>query len=893
MNNPIAKLLKQLWQQKTAASASGAVKYQPSAERTLAELRQAYAEARNVLVVRLDAIGDNFLFFDNFRKLRALFPNANLAAITYSENKPIYERCPHVNKTFFVERDALATNKAYRECCFNGLQKTTHPWDLVLNPLYSREYLAEEIVMAAPAAAKIGVAGDCSNLAPEVMKLTNPSYSALLPVDNSVIRHELHRSNEILSLLGSRDDAIRFEAPLTDEDRQFAAAMLRNFNLKKFGVIFPGTKGGTSSIKYWGSENYAALMDELQLEGGWELLVMAGAGEDAIVSEVTAMTRAKPHVFQGDLSLWQAAAVLERAAFYAGSDTSMAHIATALKRPSFVLLGGGHYGRFFPYPDGFSDRIITHKLDCFQCYWKCRQSYNKCIADISVENVLDAMAQEKLTKPEGAASKPELFHIGARRSSLPKVDLVLPPGLQTWHLKESWAIILEKAGCLNRVFRPNAENAGTFLKYLRSGGEADFLLALGGDHHLGFLHDTEDKQEAWRRYRGHRVCNSFESTRDSLYKRYVGCVKTAMKAYTHFAFTDEVDAKIFEAAKIPALWWPQAADARLFSCQRAVSEREPLVFFCGKVWNEYPLRKALLQDLQAAKLCNVVDRASAGEMVAHYNRHLLAINLPGVLGAFNVRTYEAMSCGSLLLQFQLNHRPANNALFRHGEHLFYYDYTKTEKLKSAIQTIIRDPAQFAATAQRGHENFIAHHTIERRFAQLVDWLFDGTAPKYPQYGDVSPEALMEARERRYVNDRYLFEGRPLLNANLFNEFSDLQFLAYHSLIPRLCLQGEGLSARGREVEAGRLFKRALEMDSDAEAAHNNLGVLCWRRGQQRKAMEHFEEALADNPRYRPALVNYGEALSLAGRAGEARKIYDAFLRDGEDAGIRALMETNN
>ena len=37
--------------------------------------------------------------------------------------------------------------------------------------------------MAAPAAAKIGVAGDCSNLAPEVMKLTNPSYSALLPVD--------------------------------------------------------------------------------------------------------------------------------------------------------------------------------------------------------------------------------------------------------------------------------------------------------------------------------------------------------------------------------------------------------------------------------------------------------------------------------------------------------------------------------------------------------------------------------------------------------------------------------------------------------------------------------------------------------------------------------------
>ncbi len=892
MNSTIPKLLKQLWQHKATAAASGAVRYQPSAERTLAELRKAYGAARNVLVVRLDAIGDNFLFFDNFRKLRALFPHANLAAVTYAENKPVYERCQHVNKTFFAERDALATNKAYRESCFDGLQKSTQPWDLVLNPLYSREYLAEEIVMATPAAARIGVAGDCSNLAPEVMKLTNPSYAALLPVDNSVIRHELHRSNEILSLLGCVDDSIRYEAPLTNEDRQFAAGLLHNFDVKKFGVIFPGTKGGTSSIKYWGSENYAVLMDELQLEGGWELLVMAGAGEEAIISEITAMTRAKPLIFQGDLSLWEAAAVLERAEFYVGSDTSMAHIATALKRPAFVLLGGGHYGRFFPYPDGFSDRIITHKLDCFQCHWKCKLGYNKCIADISVANVLDAMGQNHLATP-GVVNKSEPFHIGVRRSSLPKVDLVLPPGTQAWHLKESWAIILQRAGCLNRVFRPTVENASTFLNYLRGGGEADLLLAVGGDHHLGFLHDTEDKQEAWQRYRGKRVCNSFESTRDSLYKRYVACVKTALKAYTHFAFTDEVDARIFAAAKVPALWWPQAADARLFSCQRAPLQREPLVFFCGKVWNEYPLRKALLRDLQEANLCRLAERLSLGELVAHYNRHLLAINLPGVLGGFNMRTYEAMNCGSLLLQFLPNHRPANNALFRHGEHLFYYDYTNTENLKAGIQAIIKDPAQFAATAQHGHENCLAHHTIEVRFAQLVDWLFDGADPKYPQYGDVSPETLRQARQRHYVNDRYLFEGRPLLNANLLNEFSDLQFLSYRSLIPRLCQQGESLSLGGREVEAVRLFKRALDLDSDADAAHNNLGVLCWRRGEKRKAIEHFEAALADNPRYRPAIVNYGEALTLAGRAGDAQRIYAAFLRDSDDAGIRALMETNN
>ena len=508
-------------------------------------------------------------------------------------------------------------------------------------------------------------------------------------------------------------------------------------------------------------------------------------------------------------------------------------------------------------------------------------------------DVLKAMEEKNLTVAP-SQNKPAPFHLGARRGSLPKVDLVLPPGMQTWHLKESWAMTLEKAGCLNRVFRPTPETADRLLNYLRTGGEADFLLALGGDHHLSFLHDTDDKRDAWLKYRGHRVCNSYESTRDALYKRYVACVKNALKVFTHFVFTDEVDANIFEAAKIPALWWPQAADEKFFSNQTEFSRRKPLAFFCGKAWNEYPLRKMLLQELQSAKLCHVVERASAGEMVAHYNQHQLAINLPGVLGGFNVRTYEVMSCGNLLLQFQPSYRPANNALFEHGKHLLFYDYRDLPRLKALMQELIRDPKAAAVIAKRGHEELRAHHTVARRFAQLVDWLFDGRQPDYPQYGSVSQEDLRQSRERQYVNDRYLFEGRPLWNSNALNEFADLQFLNYHAMLSRLCQQGEQLANNQREVEALRFFKRALEADSDPDLAHNNLGVICWNRGQRHKALEHFAAAVAENPRYRPAVINYGEALALSGQADRSREIYSSYLRlNAGDAGIQALLEMNN
>ncbi len=890
------RALKQLWQSKAGVAASGFVTYQPKAERALRDLKRACHNLRDILVVRLDAIGDNFIFQDSLRKLRQLFPQGNLVVITYSENQPIYERCPFINKAIYVERAGLASSKSYRETCFKNLRECPQPWDLLINPLYSREYIAEEIVAATPARVKIGVGGDNSNISREVMAMTDASYAAFLPVDNSVVRHELLRNNEILSLLGSQDDAVKLEAPLNAEDRLFAEKLAGEYRLGRYGVIFPGTKGGTQSVKYWGSENYASLMDQLQLEGGWELMMMLGGqGEEQIAGEISAFTRAKPHVFLGELSIWQAAAVLERAAYYVGSDTSMAHIAAALNVPAFVLLGGGHYGRFFPYPPGFSDASVTHKLDCFDCDWKCKQPYNKCIADISVADVTAAMEQKNLAvAPAEKNPAPAPFNLGARRGSLPKVDLVLPPGMQTWHLKESWAMTLAKAGCLNRVFRPTPETADRLLNYLRTGGGADFLLAIGGDHHLGFLHDTEEKRDAWRKYRGHRVCNSFESTRDSLYKRYVGCVKNAMKTFTHFVYTDEVDAKIFDAAGIPALWWPQAADEKFFSSQTEFLQRKPLAFFCGKAWNEYPLRKMLLQELQSAGLCQVVERAAAGEMVAHYNRHQLAINLPGVLGGFNVRTYEVMSCGSLLLQFLPSHRPANNALFQHGTHLLYYDYTDTAKLKAVMQQLIRDPKAAEVIARRGHEELRERHTVGRRFAQLVDWLFDGRQPDYPQYGNVTPESLKQAHERRYVNDRYLFDGRPCWNGGALNEFADLQFLAYHTLLPRLCLQGEKLASRQREVEAFRVFNRALEADSDPDLAHNNLGVICWNRGQRHRALEHFAAALAENPRHRPAVINYGEALALSGHADHARQVYSGYLKlDDADIGIKSLLEMTN
>jgi ADP-heptose:LPS heptosyltransferase len=81
-----------------------------------------------------------------------------------------------------------------------------------------------------------------------------------------------------------------------------------------------------------------------------------------------------------------------------GSETSAMHIAAAVSTPSVCLLGGGHFGRFVPYPvnvEGVVPSPVFHKMECYGCNWQCTQSHEAgqpvpCISAISVEKVVAA-----------------------------------------------------------------------------------------------------------------------------------------------------------------------------------------------------------------------------------------------------------------------------------------------------------------------------------------------------------------------------------------------------------------------------------------------------------------------------------------------------------------------
>jgi Glycosyl transferases group 1 len=305
-----------------------------------------------------------------------------------------------------------------------------------------------------------------------------------------------------------------------------------------------------------------------------------------------------------------------------------------------------------------------------------------------------------------------------------RIDLVLPAGRHSWNLGEGWVRTLARLGWLGRVFHAERRRTKEVLEYLRK-PESDLVLVMGGDHHLHFLHDTEAKRDRWRSSPVPTLAICFESILDSRFPDSLEKSRSALAAFSHFAVCDEKDEAFYADGGAPVTWMAQCADPLAFA--PGPDQRKPLVFFRGKSDTSlhYDQRSVLLERLKREASFAFMDREVDDEaLMAAYRSHAGAVNLPGVFGGYNVRTFEALASGCVLLQCSVPERPRNQALFT-DRHLLLYDASDAEGLARMVREVGSDPAAFAAIAAEGREAFLAGHTIEHRIDQLVRFL-DGS-----------------------------------------------------------------------------------------------------------------------------------------------------------------------
>lgn len=196
---------------------------------------------------------------------------------------------------------------------------------------------------------------------------------------------------------------------------------------------------------------------------------------------------------------------------------------------------------------------------------------------------------------------------------------------------------------------------------------------------------------------------------------------TAFHEHIRFARVQDYDF-VFVAQKDDVCKYENAGCKRVYwlplACDPEIHKRHDLdqkydVCFIGKVWRGHR-REQIIKVLQ--KKFNVfIGKAFLHDMAQMLSQSKMGLNISHA-GDLNMRVFEVMSCGRLLLTDHIGN--GLEELFANGKHLVIYEDVKD--LIEKIQYYLENPEEREKIAIRGQREVHRKHKYEDRVEKVLD-----------------------------------------------------------------------------------------------------------------------------------------------------------------------------
>ncbi len=335
---------------------------------------EGWGEARNVLCVRLDTIGDVLMTTPAIRALRESVAGRRITLLTSSAGARVAPFIPEVDELIVYDapwlkatpprqdsRGEYAMADRLREGQFDAAAIFT---------VYSQNPL--------PAAFLCYLADIPRRLA---HGRENP-YQLLTdwipePEPQQFIRHEVRRHLDLVAAVGGHttDERLSMHAPARAVAR--VAALLAEMGVVegKFLVIHPGV---TAPSRQYPPESYAQVARLLVQEHGWQILFTGSGAEADLVAYIQGLMGGAPAISLVDaLDLGELAALLQRSPLLIANNTGPVHVAAAVGTPVvdlYALTNPQHT------PWGVPHRVLFHDVPCKYCYRSiCPEGHHNCL----------------------------------------------------------------------------------------------------------------------------------------------------------------------------------------------------------------------------------------------------------------------------------------------------------------------------------------------------------------------------------------------------------------------------------------------------------------------------------------------------------------------------------
>lgn len=353
----------------------------------------------NILVLRLDNLGDVVMSTPIFREIKLHYPEAKLTVVVQDRCRQVIETNPFVDKVLGIKLVAqvpllvnfltlLSTIKFYLQYL------RAIDFDIVLHPRVGSDGMNESLLIALISAPlSIGYGDDPSTW------LGNSGR-------NRILKHVLQRpepQNEVLSnaaivsALTQAKFSPKTEVFLRDDDLVYAAQKFAPFPPDHL-VITLGF-GAMIGRRRWPSSNWTETLNMLAGKYRISVLILAVQADSEDAEHIRSALQANAKILVG-ASIREVAACISKSNMFIGVDSGLAHIAAAVNVPAVIVSphpkngDPAHYNspiRFAPF--GEKVIVVTPSLAMPPCSLYCDMKSAHCILQITPEEVVEACAE--------------------------------------------------------------------------------------------------------------------------------------------------------------------------------------------------------------------------------------------------------------------------------------------------------------------------------------------------------------------------------------------------------------------------------------------------------------------------------------------------------------------
>jgi len=344
-----------------------------------------------VVLIRLDLIGDFILWLDSAKEYRRIYPQTKITLIANSTWAEMAQGLPYWDEVWTVKTLALTSNPFYRLAFLRKVRLAN--FETAIQPTFSRAFMYGDIVIgASQALQRIGSVGDMANINVKDKTISDRWYTQLFPASPKPMM-ELLRNAEFISYLDRK--TFKPNLPLLP----LMAILPKHLQVKgSYIILFPGASWFG---RCWPAQSFVEVGKEIQRLLGLQIVLCGALSERTLCQAIADSDSIASINLAGQTTLGELVELIRGAHLLIANETSAVHIAAALGTPTVCILGGGHYGRFVPYPDqvaGIKPVVAVKHMPCFNCNWQCNQPYDPtgpvpCISGVSTAQVLSTALQ--------------------------------------------------------------------------------------------------------------------------------------------------------------------------------------------------------------------------------------------------------------------------------------------------------------------------------------------------------------------------------------------------------------------------------------------------------------------------------------------------------------------